>query len=304
MSIFRKIESFVLSEKCKSLKDVKNWNKSDSEMISVVGFMREQLSKSNPSKATHEHHAALINQIEKFGQMKYFSDVNYRNITDFDSWLKSNGVHENSTLNKKHSTFRQYIKKAVYMGLMPKDPYFEFKMPPKKGKEPTFLIQSEIDQILTYHPANEKLQRVKDLFVFQMFTGMAFIDLMNFSKDYIYEVEGLKVVRSNRQKTDESFITLLLPEAQKIAEKYNYELPKLTNQKYNDYLKLLGAGAELKKTITSHVARHTFATYLLNKDIPIESVSKAMGHSNIKMTEHYAKLLGQKVVRDMKKLLD
>jgi len=69
-------------------------------------------------------------------------------------------------------------------------------------------------------------------------------------------------------------------------------------------LKLLGAGAELKKTLTSHVARHTFATYLLNKDIPIETVSKALGHSNIKMTEHYAKMLGKKVVRDMKRLLE
>jgi len=127
---------------------------------------------------------------------------------------------------------------------------------------------------------------------------------MQFSKDYISEIDGMKVIRSNRQKTDEPFIALFLPEAEKIANKYSYDLPKLTNQKYNDYLKLLGSGAELKKTLTSHVARHTFATYLLNKDIPIETVSKAMGHSNIKMTEHYAKMLGRKVVRDMKKLLE
>jgi site-specific recombinase XerD len=302
VSIFRKIEAFVLSKECVSLDDVKNWDKSKGGH-SVVEFMKEQLSKSNPTRATHEHHAALIRQLEKFGKIKLFSDVTFSNIVEFDNWLKSNGVHENSTLNKRHSTLRSYIKKAIYMRICEKDPYFEFKMPPKKGKDPTFLEQNEIDKILNYAPANEKLQEVKDLFVFQIFTGMAFIDLMQFSKDYVSEMDGMKVVRSNRQKTDESFITLFLPEAEKIAEKYDYDLPKFPNQKYNFYLKVLGAGAELKKSLTSHVARHTFATYLLNKNIPLETVSRAMGHTSTKMTEHYAKMLGKKVVSDMKKLL-
>jgi len=172
-SLFRKIEAFVLSPNCKTIEDVKNWNKSEEETQSVIEFMKIQLAKSNPTRATHEHHSALIRQIERFGRIKYFSDINYGNIVDFDRYLKSNGVHENSTLNKRHSTFRQYIKKAVYMGYCPKDPYFEFKMPQKKGKDPTYLEQSEIDKILNYNPVNERLQRVRDLFVFQMFTGLA-----------------------------------------------------------------------------------------------------------------------------------
>jgi len=232
-SLFRKIEAFVLSPNCKIIEDVKNWNKSEIETQSVIEFMKEQLTKSNPTKATYEHHAVLIRQIERFGQIKYFSDLNYLNIIDFDLYLKTNGIHENSTLNKRHSIFRQYIKKAIYMGVCPKDPYFEFKMPQKKGKDPIFLEQSEINMILNYKPVSEKLQRVKDLFVFQMFTGLAFIDLMNFSIDYVSEIDGMKVIRSNRTKTDEPFISLFLPEAEKIADKYAYELPKLTNQKYN-----------------------------------------------------------------------
>jgi site-specific recombinase XerD len=301
--IFRQIEAFTLSGKCREIEDVKNWDKDESEMYSVVEFMKTQLKNSNPSHATFEHHSALIRQIEHFGKIRTFADITYSNIVDFDSFLKRNNVKENSTLNKRHSTFRRYIKKAIYMELCKKDPYNEFKMPTKKGKDPTYLEESEIKKILEYVPFNEKLEHVKDLFVFQIFTGMAFVDLMNFSKDYTLELEGMKVIRSNRIKTDESFISLFLPEAEKIANKYDYCLPKLSNQKYNDYLKLLGAGAGIKKNITSHVARHTFATYLLNKDIPIETVSKAMGHSNIKMTQHYAKLLGKKVVSDMSKLL-
>jgi site-specific recombinase XerD len=132
---------------------------------------------------------------------------------------------------------------------------------------------------------------------------MAFVDLMGFSLSDVSEMDGMKVIRSNREKTDESFVALFLPEAEQIADKYGYQLPRISNQKYNDYLKLLGIGAGIKKTITTHVARHTFATYLINKDIPVESVSKALGHASIKQTQHYAKLAGKKVISDMSKLL-
>jgi site-specific recombinase XerD len=302
--IFRQIEALALSDKCSSIEHVKNWDNDSAACFSVSEFMREQLRKSNPTVATSEHHSALINQIERFGKIKTFADITYSNIVDFDGFLKQNGVKENSTLNKRHSAFRQYIKKAIYMDLCKKDPYTEFKMPTKKGKEPTYLDESEIKKILEYSPFNGKLQHIKDLFVFQIFTGMAYVDVMNFSLEDVSHMEGKKIIRSRREKTDESFVLLFLPEAEKIARKYDYDLPKITNQKYNDYLKLLAVGAGIRKNLTTHVARHTFATYLLNRDIPIETVSKAMGHSNIKMTQHYAKLLGKKIVNDMSRLLD
>ena len=127
--------------------------------------------------------------------------------------------------------------------------------------------------------------------------------MSKFDKSYIETVHGYKVINSNRQKTDQEFITLLLPQVEAILDKYDYTLPKISNQKYNDYIKLLAVGAGIDKRLTSHAARHTFATYLLNKGIPIETVAKAMGHSNIRMTQHYAKLLGKKVVDDMSRLL-
>ena len=133
----------------------------------------------------------------------------------------------------------------------------------------------------------------------QIITGKA----RNIYNNYISEVSGKKVILSNRQKTEQCYVTLLLPIAESILKKYNYLLPKISNQKYNDYLKLIAAGVGINKNITSHTARHTFATFLINKGVPIESVSKALGHANIGMTEHYAKLLGKKVVDDMSRLL-
>ncbi|GHT43355.1 hypothetical protein FACS189438_0360 [Bacteroidia bacterium] len=147
------------------------------------------------------------------------------------------------------------------------NPYMLFKVPKGKDKTPTFLNEAEIKQIQDYNPVNEKTGHVKDLFIFQYFTGMAYIDLMNFSSSKVSEMEGMKVIRSSRSKTDELFVALLLPKAERIANRYNYELPKISNQKYNDYLKSLGAGAGIRKKLTTYVARHTFATMITFKTI-------------------------------------
>lgn len=301
--IFRQIEAFVLSDKCNSLQDVKKWDKDDSINYSVIEFMKDTLSKRDPSTSVIEYHNILIRQLETFGKIKTFADITYQNIANFDAYMRQT-IKSQPVLYKRHSALKSYIVDAINRGLCKNNPYIKFKVIKGKSKDPTFLDEKEVRQIESYNPECEKLQKVKDLFIFQCFTGMAFVDLMKFSKSDISEVNGMKVIRSSRQKTDESFVSLLLPKAEKIADKYNYNLPKLSNQKYNDYLKLLGTGSGLYKTLTAHVARHTFATYLINKGIPIESVSKALGHSNIKQTQHYARLTGCSVVNDMIKLLE
>ncbi|MDR0611983.1 MAG: site-specific integrase [Dysgonamonadaceae bacterium] len=302
-AIFRQIEAFVLSDKCNSLQEVKNWNKDEAKINSVIDFMKESLRKRNPSDAVLEHHNILIRKIEEFGRFRVFADVTYENVADFDMFLRRT-IKSQPVLYKRHNTFKSYIVDAMNRGICKFNPYIHFKVHKGKSKYPTFLDETEIKKIQDYTPDNDKIEKVKDLFIFQCFTGMAFADLMEFSINDISNVDGMKVIRSNRKKTDESFIALLLPEAENIADRYHYNLPRLSNQKYNDYLKLLGAGAGLKKVLTAHVARHTFATYLINKDIPIESVSKALGHANIKQTQHYAKIAGKKVISDMKKLLN
>ena len=300
--LYRQIEAYCLSEMCKHISDVKNWDRCGSDSYSFIDFMKSDLAKNNPSFATMEHHNVLIRQIESFGRINAFSDVNYKNIYDFDLHLKKT-IRSHATLNKRHSTLHKYIKKAIALDLLSKDPYMLFKMPTRKSREPTYLEDFEIKKIMGYEPLNDKLCHVKDLFIIQCFTGLSYIDLSQFDSSCIHIIDGKKVLKSNRQKTDESFISLLLPEAESILNKYAYNLPKISNQKYNDYLKLLGAGAGINKNLTTHVARHTYATYLLNKGIPIETVSRAMGHSNIKMTQHYAKLLAKKVISDMEVLL-
>lgn len=303
-NLFYQIEAFVLSEECKSVKDAKNYNNPQKESSkSFIDFMKEELRRRDPSLATIEHHNVLIRKLEEFGEIVSFKDVTYAKIVDFDMFLRKS-IKSLATLNKRHNALHYYIKQAINRDLLTKDPYTVFKKPPKKSKEPTFLTEEEINKILEYNPSDERLKGVKDMFCFQIFTGLAYVDLAHFDKSYIKVIDGTKVITSNRTKTDEMFISPLLPEAEEVLLKYKYKLPIISNQKYNDYLKLLGTGAGLTKKLTSHVARHTYATYLINKGVSLESVAKAVGHADIRMTQHYAKLLAKTVISEITEKLN
>ena len=301
-SIFNKVEAFAYSDECTSLQDVKNYNKTETYNKNVLDFMRRELRERNPTESVLEHHNILINALESYGKIRLFSDLTYKNIDGFDKHLRKT-INSQPVLYKRHNAFKGYITKAVKLGICKSNPYDEFKYAKGKDlKEPVFLTEEEIKKIIDYEPGNDKLRKVKDLFIFQCFTGLAFVDMVNFDPGWVSNENGYNIIRGFRKKTGVMFVSLLLPEAEKVLKKYK-GLPKISNQKYNDYLGVLSSGAGISKQVTSHVARHTFATYLLNKDIPIETVSKAIGHASVKQTEHYAKLLAKKTINDMKKLL-
>ena len=301
-TMFNLVESFVQSDKCKEISDVRNWDKVDVCDYSVVGFIKERLKKKDPSFSVVEYHNSLIKRIEEFGKFKTFDDLTYLNLLDFDAYLRKT-IKSQPTLYKRHTAFKGYVRMAIKAGLCKYDPYTDFEYKKGKSKEATFLTEEEVGLIQNFTPPSDSLKRIKDLFILQCFTGMAYVDLMAFDKSKIQMLGENKILSSTRTKTDESYISLLLPEAEAILLKYDYVLPRITNEKYNDYLKLVGAGAGINKNLTTHVARHTYATYLLNRDIPIETVSRCMGHANIRMTQNYARMLGKKVVNDMQVLL-
>lgn len=304
--MFYKIQKYALSDKCKCIEDVKNWDKDELKTESFIDFIEKESRTENLGTSNLSNFNSMLSRLKSFGQIKIFSDLTYNNIHEFDAYLKKY-IKSQPTLYKRHLQLRHYIKIAIKKGLYNYDPYNDMDLKKGKHKDPVYLTTDEIEKISNYDPQDsgiEKMSIVKDLFIFQCYTGLAYIDTQCFTKDDLIEVDGYKVIKSNRTKTDENFVCLLLPEAENIALKYDYSLPKINNQNYNAYLKTLASGAGIKKALTSHMGRHTFATYLLNKNIPIETVSRALGHTNIKQTEHYAKLLGKKVIADMSILLE
>lgn len=303
-NLFDEIHSYALSNKCTSLPDIKDYKNTNSKEL-IIPFIESEMRVRNMEYNTMKAHRTLVNKLRDFKQIKTFSDLTYTNIAAFDKYMRDKGIG-NMSINKNHSLFNMYIKIAINKEYIDKSPYNTFTPTKAKNNDPVFLTHDEIMRIKNVSNLTDKLERVRDLFIFQCYTGMAYVDMQSFSKDDIQTYDGKDVIRSSRTKTDESFILLFLPEAKEVAEKYNYQLPKISNQKYNDYLKILISHdkVNINKNVTSHTGRHSFATYLLNKGIPLETVSKTLGHSSIKQTQLYARLLGKKIISDMSILLE
>lgn len=250
------IHAYALSDNCKILKDVKEWKNKASKAL-IFPFIENEMMGRGMAYNTLKAHRTLLNKLKEFNSIKTFKEVSLSNIMEFDKWMRSN--ISNVTINKMHALFKMYLKIALTKGLIESNPYDRFTPPKAKNTDPVFLSESEVNKIKSVDNLDEKLERVKDLFLFQCFTGLAYSDMQCFSKQDIQEMDGKEIIRSSRIKTDESFIMLFLPEAKEIAEKYNYQLPKISNQKYNDYLKLLVAHPkiEISKKVTTHTARHS-----------------------------------------------
>ena len=276
-------------------------------------YYLNRVAKRTMAHNTHKKLITTYNHIVNFGRLQTFSDFTPSNIKAFDLYLSDVGLSQSSKY-QQHKQLKWIISDAIIDGLIKQTPYLGIKIPRGRAKDPVFLLENEIEMIKNLVTSDNKIERVRDLYVFQCFTGLSYSDLATFTREDIREIEieekgknkkpkKRKVISSNRKKTDENFITLLLPDAEKILIKYDYTLPIISNQKYNDYLKVLASYAGINKRLTTHTARHTYATYLLNRGISISTVARTLGHSKINQTQHYAKLLGKTVIDEMSSLL-
>lgn len=245
------------------------------------------------------------------------SDINVRKLetsflNDFDYYLRTkSSINNNSAV--KHTKNLSKILKICYennwierdLALFYKGRFNEVNV--------NFLTEEELNTIRNKEFSGKGLDLVRDIFVFSCYTGLAYIDIYNLTKDQISTgVDGGLWIMTNRQKTGSSSNIPLLPVAEKILKDYENHpvvvqsgklLPVFTNQKVNEYLKTIAENCGISKKLTFHSARHTFATTVtLSNNVPIESVSKMLGHKSIKTTQHYAKILDKKVGEDMKDL--
>lgn len=184
-------------------------------------------------------------------------------------------------LYKRHNTLRNYNREAIKRELTTNNSYNEFSFKKGRSKYDIALDEMDLKKIMDYKSTCERLQKIRDMYLFQYMTALAFGDMQGFSKDKVSHVDGSMVIHSSRVKTDEPYIIPLFAEAQEVLEKYDYSLPRISNQKYNDYIKLLVSHAGIEKNLTIHTARHTFRTYLINKGVPIAIIQRAMGHSKL-----------------------
>jgi site-specific recombinase XerD len=266
--------------------------------------------------ATYTRYETSLKHTVDFLRWKYkVSDIdirkiNHETITSYEFYLKSVRKCNQNTTAKYIKNFGKIVRICLANGWIECDPFINYKCKIVEV-ERAFLSQDEIENMFNKVLATDRLNQVKDIFLFSCFTGLAYVDVKKLSRKNIgFGVDGEKWIFINRTKTDTRSNIPILPIAAFILEKYENHpqvvnqdklLPILSNQKMNSYLKEIADVCEINKELTFHIARHTFATTVtLSNGVPIESVSKMLGHKNLKTTQHYAKILDLKVSDDMK----
>lgn len=237
--------------------------------------------------------------------------VNFKFISGLEDYLLTVRRQKPVTINKNMQRVKQVTTYAMKCNYIKVDPFIDHS-PLKVEKELVFLTTEELHKLESYQFAQEKLAKVRDLYLFSVYTGLAYHEAFALQKKHIIMAFDKKFwIEMKREKTGKGISVPLLPQAMKIMEKYDnggdkeaHVLPAISNQKMNSYLKEITEIVGINKKLTHHTARKTFATtILLYNDVPIEIVSKLLGHSSIAVTQkHYAKVVNKKVSACMEKL--
>ena len=272
-----------------------------------ISVSKATLQKYNVCK---RHFSDFLDKQYKRNDLK-LTELTYLVIREFDLYLRTVVGQNSNTATKTMKTFKTITLLGQKMGVLLHDPFMNHRFhlePVNRG----FLTDEEILLIANKEIGIPRLELVRDIFIFSCFTGLAYIDVSNLTPDHIVTLGDKQWIMTQRQKTSVETNILLLDIPKAIIDKYcdnpaypkreNKLFPILSNQKMNAYLKEIADLCGIKKNLTFHLARHTFATMSLSKGVPMESVSKMLGHTNIKTTQIYARITNKKIEHDMEKL--
>ncbi len=271
-----------------------------------VSVGKATLQKYNVCK---RHFSEFLEKQYKRSDLK-LTELTYVVIREFDLYLRTEVGQNANTATKTMKTFKTITLLGQKMGVLLHDPFMNHRFhiePVNRG----FLTDEEILLIANKDLGISRLELVRDIFIFSCFTGLAYIDVSNLTPDHIVILGDKQWIMTQRQKTSVETNVLLLDIPKAIIAKYGGKtyrngklFPMLTNQKTNSYLKEIADICGIKKNLTFHLARHTFATMSLSKGVPMESVSKMLGHTNIRTTQIYARITNKKIEHDMEELAD
>ena len=278
----------------------------------------EALLGKEYAKGTLTRYKTCFSHIKEFLKWKFnvsdieITEIDHAFISDFEFFLRTEKSCANNSAVKYIKNFGKIIRICLANKWLTYDPFLCYDSKFVEVKR-DFLDEQELFNLANKEFEIERIAQVRDIFLFSCYTGLAYIDTKNLKRSNIgVGIDGNKWIFTSRQKTKTQSNIPLLLQAEEIIEKYKAHphcgvsgslLPVLSNQKMNSYLKEIADLCQIKKELTFHIARHTFATTItLSNGVPIESVSKMLGHKSIKTTQHYAKILDAKVSVDMNNL--
>jgi integrase len=272
----------------------------------LVAWIEKEIPLLNVKEDTRKHYWLLLDRIKAFGKLKAWNDLTVENIYEWDAWLHQmanvnskddEGTLSNGTIHNYHKHLKAMLNRALTFGIIDATPYARLvgKFGSGENENVEYLTEDEMQLILDTHPVpGTQMETVRDLFVIQMFTGLSYsdmqaLDIRNYHKD-----GDAWVSNGKRIKTGVPFVSQLLPPVVDVLERHGWQVPQMPNQKYNAQLKTFGNVIGIER-LHSHLARHTFATYMLSIDVKIQNVMRMLGHKKIQQTMRYAKVLAKDV---------
>jgi len=287
----------------------------DSDEPTLIKWIKNMASTANISTTTKKRYQTLINKLVDYGQLTRWEHLSPENIYGFDVWLRQQYVpltqnqidagvepeHISSdTVYNYHKCLKAMLNRALKFGKISVNPYDRMKGEFKRTRRDVvdYLTEEQMFKVMELTPVpGSQVAMARDLFVFQMFTGLAYSDTQHFDISKYREVDGEWRFIGERIKTGVPYVSTLLPPVVEVLERNGWKVPKMTNQRYNQLLKAIGMVIGIER-LHSHMGRHSFATWMLSNDAKIENVSRMLGHTNIVQTQRYAKVLAKDVYDD------
>lgn len=286
------------------------------ERMGMLNWLTEQVPLLNIAEGTRNRYKTMVKRLGEYGRMTAWRDLTVENLYKWDSWLQTLTVPQTNAdmqagktpericeaaVYNYHRTLRAMLSRAVKMGKIDTNPYERLRGEFRKGiKESVeYLTEEEIAAFESLHPMQgSQAAAARDLFVFQLYTGLSYSDAQAFDIGDYKEMDDKWIHTGTRIKTGVPYVNQLLPPVIEILQRYGWQAPKILNSDYNKCLKILGDAVGIKTRLHSHLARHTFATRMLRMGVKIENLSKMLGHTNITQTQKYAKVMAQSVHDD------
>ena len=293
----------------------------------LIKWIREMTATMNIAKNTKMRYETLCKRLEAYGKITRWEHLTAENIYAWDVWLRGQEVPltanqreagvepamvSDSAVYQYHKCLKAMLNKALKFEKIAVNPYDRMKGAFKRGKRDVvdYLTEEQMQKVLDLTPVpGSQVAMARDLFIFQMYTGLGYADTQVFDlSQYQRTVEKVKgkdverwVFTGQRVKTGVPYVSMLLPPVVEVLKRNGWRVPKMNNQRYNQMLKAIGMCIGIEK-LHSHMGRHTFATWMLSEGARIENVSRMLGHTDITMTQRYAKALAKDVLDDYEKI--
>ena len=291
----------------------------DDDAPTLVAWIKEQIPMLNVVKNTRQKYVTLCRRLTEFGQITRWEHLSVEAIYKWDAWLrvqdnelttnqKAAGVEQaklgDKAVESYHKGLRAMLNRALKMGKITANPYDRLRgeFVSKKRDVVDYLTEEQMQKVMEITPVpGSQVAMARDLFIFQMFTGLGYADTQIFDLSQYREVDGKWRFVGKRVKTGVPYVSMLLPPVVEVLKRNGWRVPRMNNQRYNQMLKAIGMVIGIER-LHSHMGRHTFATWMLSNGSKIENVSKMLGHTDIKMTQRYAEVLAKDVYDDFEKV--